>query len=518
VTLDEFRTWTRSGAFVAALGRYATARILVPRLESAGRPLPLAMAARFVSRGPVTIEDAAGRRRVLDLATLTRWTLALATEPFWVGRLLRDAGQTVSALERDGRRASRPLDLDAVPVYLRTDLSFGVKAGGSVGHIAGVLNALARRGPPPIFVSTDAVTTLDASVQTHMLTAPEAFWNFRELPTLPLNDAVSSAAEEAIGARPIAFVYQRYSLNSYAGLRLARARGVPFALEYNGSEIWMARHWGRPLKYASIADRIERLNLRAADLVVVVSQPMRDDVVERGADPARVLMNPNGVDADAYSPAVDGSIVRHRFGIDDKIVVGFIGTFGPWHGAEVLAESFALLLSDRPEWRSRVRLLLIGDGARMPATRAILQRGGVLDAVVCTGLIAQERGPEFLAACDLFVSPHVANPDGTPFFGSPTKLFEYMAMAKGIVASNLDQIGEVLEHGRTAWLVPPGDVRALADGVARLIDDQPLCAALGAAARRVALSRFTWDQHVARTVDRLRALSVPPMRAAAASE
>ena len=66
------------------------------------------------------------------------------------------------------------------------------------------------------------------------------------------------------------------------------------------------------------------------------------------------------------------------------------------------------------------------------------------------------------------------NPDGTPFFGSPTKLFEYMAMGKGIVASDLEQIGEVLEHGRTAWLVPPGDVDALADGLRRLIDDPAL--------------------------------------------
>ncbi len=55
-------------------------------------------------------------------------------------------------------------------------------------------------------------------------------------------------------------------------------------------------------------------------------------------------------------------------------------------------------------------------------------------------------------------------PDGSRFFGSPTKLFEYMAMGKGIVASRLDQLAEVLEHDQTAWLVTPGDVEELADG------------------------------------------------------
>ena len=51
-----------------------------------------------------------------------------------------------------------------------------------------------------------------------------------------------------------------------------------------------------------------------------------------------------------------------------------------------------------------------------------------------------------LAACDVLASPHMGNPDGTRFFGSPTKLFEYMAMGRAIVASDLEQIGEVLEH------------------------------------------------------------------------
>src|SRR5262249_24315015 len=152
-------------------------------------------------------------------------------------------------------------------------------------------------------------------------------------------------------------------------------------------------------------------------------------------------------------------------------VVGFIGTFGPWHGAAVLTDAFGRLLESRPDLRDRVRLLMIGDGVRMADVRAALARRGVASTCVLTGLVPQADGPRYLAACDILASPHVPNADGTPFFGSPTKLFEYMAMGKGIVASDLDQIGEILEHGRAALMVVPGDAGDLARGLAALIDD-----------------------------------------------
>ena len=120
---------------------------------------------------------------------------------------------------------------------------------------------------------------------------------------------------------------------------------------------------------------------------------------------------------------------------------------------------------------------------------------------------ADESINEHLAACDILVSPHVPNPDGSEFFGSPTKLFEYLAMGKGIVASNLAQIGEVLEHNKTALLVPPGDVDALALAIARLVEDATLRQCLGSEARRTAVERHTWREHTKRTIERLKATS-----------
>src|SRR4029077_16567837 len=217
----------------------------------------------------------------------------------------------------------------------------------------------------------------------------------------------------------------------------------------------------------------------------------------------RVLVNPNAVDPARYTPDLDGGVIRRRLGLEDRTVLGFISTFQPWHGAVVLARAFAALLERHAEYRHFVRLLMIGAGPELAEAKRVIDAARFAETVIFTGLVAQEEGPSYLAACDILVSPHVPNADGTPFFGSPTKLFEYMAMGRGIVASDLDQIGEVLDHGRTAWLVPPGEVDALADGLRRLIDDPELRGALGSAARREAVTRHTCREHTRRTIERL---------------
>jgi len=511
VGFDDFAGWVKSGKAVVCCLRYDDSRMLVHRLESAGRPLPLALALRWMTRGPVRMEDARGRSRIIDRATLARWLTQAASEPFKIDTLLRRVEHEVGALEHEyvgrpsqGGRAR--IDRSKSPLYLRSDLSFGVRAGGSVGHIAGVVNELENFGPPPILVTTDDIPMLGARVEQHLVAPSEAFWNFRELPSFVLNETLERETTRVLAGRVPSFVYQRYSVNNYTGLRISRTFGVPLVLEYNGSEIWMSRHWGRPLAHEKMSDRIERLNLRAADLVVVVSAAMKDEIVARGVSEDRVLVNPNGVEATRYSPAVDGSSVRAKYGLEDYVTVGFIGTFGPWHGAESLAHAYVKLRTSRPELAGNTRLVMIGDGATLGEVRRILTEAGAAESTVFTGLIPQETGPAYLAACDVLVSPHVPNADGTPFFGSPTKLFEYMAMGRGIVASKLDQIGEVLEHEKTALLVPPGDVDALAAGIARLVEDRTLRECLGIEARRIALERHTWREHVRRTIEQLERL------------
>jgi glycosyltransferase involved in cell wall biosynthesis len=487
--------------------RYRRAECWVYRPESLVKPLITAWLLRLLSRRTPQIVSDDGQVQRVHTLYLLAVTARYLRDRLAAPGLIRRIRAEVRAFEAFADPPPTRLDLSCTPVYLRTDLAFGLRSGGSVGHTAGVLNHLDDFCPTPLFLTPDRIPTVRDDLPTHLILPTAHFSDMGELRLLAFSDQVEQQGRAALDQRRIAFIYQRYSLNNLGGARLARHYGVPLVLEYNGSQIWALKHWqGSRLRYPDLAEATELLVLHAAALITVVSQPLRDQLVARGIAPEKILVNPNGVNIDQYRPDLDGSAVRARYGLHDRRVIGFIGTFGAWHGAEVLAEAFGRLIHAHPVYRDRVRLLMIGDGLKMPEVRKHLDHYGVADLTALTGIVPQDQGAEHLAAADILASPHVPNPDGTPFFGSPTKLFEYMAMGRGIVASDLDQIGEILEHDRTAWLVRPGDADDLAAGLKVLLDDPARSARLGAAAREQAVAEFTWRDHTARIIDALKAV------------
>jgi len=391
-------------------------------------------------------------------------------------------------------------------LFLRTDHWFSVKSGGSIAHLSGVICGLRAFGYETHVVSTDRFAGVKEDKQFYP--CRPVYGPGRNLPNLPeilYNNQLLNFIERHWSAWYPSFIYQRYSLANYTGVVCKEKYKVPFVCEYNGSFLWMSRYWDKHrLFHEKLMSRIEFLNLHAADIVVVVSQPLKDELASQGIDARKILVNPNGVDPDLYSPSIDGSGVRSQYNLDGRTVIGFIGTFGKWHGAEVLAKVFGRLLQEYPDYRNKVRLLMIGDGIMMPEVKARLKKLEVGESATLTGLIPQEEGPAHLAACDILVASHVPNRDATPFFGSPTKLFEYMAMGKGIVASDLDQIGEVLKHDYTAWLVKPGDIDSLMIGLKTLIDDEPRRVKLGKAAREEVVAKYTWKEHTHKIIEKLK--------------
>lgn len=441
--------------------------------------------------------------RSLTVPPVHEILMGLASNLVTMSRSLRSVRE-LEALPRDRSALLWPPRL-VKALYLRTDHWFGLTGGGSVAHTSGVINGLRENGADLSIVSTDRLLGVSDEDRFMLI---EPCYDDRAIvkgaAELAYNDVLIPALEPRISTDRPDFIYQRSSYMSYAGAALRLRHGIPFVCEFNGPLRWVGKNWDREFDVlGGLSERIETLTLKAADLVVVVSETVGDLAIERGISADKVLVNPNGVDTNKYRPDIDASTVRASLGLNGKIVLGFIGTFGQWHGADKLAAAYVSLRAKRPDLAPRIHLLMIGDGPTRGHAQSIVEEGGAGQAATFTGAVPQAQGPLYLAASDVFVSPHVPNPDGSRFFGSPTKLFEYMAMGRGIVASDLDQIGQVLAHDRTAWLVKPGSVSDLAAGLERLVDDKSLRDRLGAAARDEAVQRYTWRAHVTCILDAL---------------
>jgi glycosyltransferase involved in cell wall biosynthesis len=375
--------------------------------------------------------------------------------------------------------------------YLRSTPSAGSHAGGAATHINGFVNAATDLGAQVRVISNDCIAGLDPAKMT--LVDPEPLGSTRAAFDLRNNLIFSTGVLREIERSPVDLIYQRYGRFTWAGVAASVNTGIPLFLEYNGSEVWIGKHWDRS-GMIPLLERFERLNLDAAVRIFVVSEVERSNLLKAGVAEPKIVVNPNGVDVARFRPEVGGAEARRELGIGEReIVVGFVGTFGPWHGVLTLAEAITLLPVD-----AKVRFVLIGAGRFRDDVERIISNAGRTERVIFTGQVGHERVPALLDACDILLSPHVPLEDGSDFFGSPTKLFEYMAMGKAIVASRLGQIGDVLENDETALLVEPGNARQLAEAILQLTGSRELRERLGAAARQAAVERHTWQQNAQR--------------------
>jgi len=378
-------------------------------------------------------------------------------------------------------------------VYLRSTPGPGTQAGGAASHIKGVVEGLVDLGAHVELISNDRISGFDQNIS---VIDPVSSGTSRAIFDINNNLNFTQHLLPLLEQTAPDLIYQRYARFSWAGVVAAIKTNRPLFLEYNGSEVWVGKYWDRVGKL-DLLERYEQLNLKAATRIFVVSEVERRNLENRGVNSGKIIINPNAVDVSSFHPNVGGTEVRRKLGfIDNDVVVGFVGTFGPWHGVLVLAEAIKTFPTNLP-----IKFLLVGSGSLHAEVQQMLADETNAGRVIFTGPVGHNEVPALLDACDILVSPHVPLTDGSEFFGSPTKLFEYMAMGKGIVASRLGQIADVLEDASTALLVEPGDSDELALAIRRLAESGELRRRLGTNAREIAVHEHTWKHNAQRVLD-----------------
>lgn len=387
-------------------------------------------------------------------------------------------------------------------LFLRTDFFGPLNTGGSFSHIGGFLDGLQELGHT-VALTASAQTFPADKYKFYNIPYSSLFTNFPEIPSIAYNRILERTLPDIICAEKPDFIYQRHSEFIHSTTKIAHQTELPLILEANNSEWWWKRNWAH-LFFDKILRRSEETQFHNADAIMVVSEVLKQDLVRLfGLDEAKIHVNPNGVDIARFTDSIDSPAFYRSLTAElqdrwnGKTLCGFVGTFGEWHGVEVLARAVSHAVRENPA----LHFMLIGDGKLRGNVEKILADDGVSDSVTLLGTVKHDSVPSYLSLCEILLSPHTENTDGTTFFGSPTKLFEYMGMGKAIVASSVGQIRDIIHDGINGVLVEQRDERALAEVICRLAGDLEQSRKLGKAARLDAVNTYSWKHNAQRAVD-----------------
>jgi glycosyltransferase involved in cell wall biosynthesis len=242
--------------------------------------------------------------------------------------------------------------------------------------------------------------------------------------------------------------------------------------------------------------RLMAPNLRAADRVIAVSDHIAEQAAELGVDPRRVRVIRSGVDTLRFQPR-DRLAARNRLKVPvEARLVLFVGNLEPRKQVDVLLRAVASIR----ERVSTSRLLVVGSGesAGDQDQTAQLQRLtdelGLREVVHFTGRLGEDALLDAYAAADVFALPSSSEAQGIV-------ALEAMACGLTVVASRVGGLRGTIEDGRTGFLVPSGDVAAMADRLAAVLADASVREAVGDAARREVEAHFSWKRTVEQTLE-----------------
>ena len=309
--------------------------------------------------------------------------------------------------------------------------------------------------------------------------------------------------ETVVVKTDLRFVWQHHSLFFRMGEQCARQLGAPLVQFVEALQVWESRRWGvkRPGWSNVLQSRGELPQLRAADVVACVSTDVADAVRCLGIPESRIVVTPNVADPSRFFPG-DGTGARRSLGFaPDALVIGWIGSFRPFHGLEELVDAFSTLARDH----ARARLLLIGDGQQRARVEEMIGSLGMRERVRLTGELPYDEVPAMIRAMDVAVISSRSG-DLAKYHYSPLKLREYLGCGVPVLAPAVGEIARDFCTSAGVLTYPCGDRVAMVRELARLLLDPSLRTSMASHLRPRTSSNASLCVSIDTIIDRLRAL------------
>jgi glycosyltransferase involved in cell wall biosynthesis len=250
--------------------------------------------------------------------------------------------------------------------------------------------------------------------------------------------------------------------------------------------------------------KLEHAAIKHSRVTIVICPHLQETA--RGVVPdAHTVLIENAPGSGDAPTLGSGLRVRQSLGLDAATpMVLYTGTFEPYQGLDLLFAAASLVKRDNPH----VRFVLAGGKPNQVETARKQAAGAGATNVMFTGELPSDVIPSYLDAADVLVSPRST---GT---NTPLKIYQYLRAGRAIVATRLLTHTQVLSDDVAVLTAPTPE--EFAKGVLRAVNDSALSKRLGAAAKQLADTRYTYEAYLQRTRDVCAALgSLAPEQAAA---
>lgn len=284
------------------------------------------------------------------------------------------------------------------------------------------------------------------------------------------------------------------ALNGLAALRAGRRTGIPVvyeirafwedaAVDHGTSTEGGPRYRATRLLESYVAGRVNGLT--------TICNGLRDDLVGRGIDPAKITVIPNAVDVQRFEfDKPRDPELESRFQLAGKPVIGFIGSFYAYEGIVDLMRALPEVVRSIPD----LRVLLVGGGPCHDEVLQLRQQLKLDGQVICTGRIPHADVTNYYTLVDAFCYPRVSM--RLTDLVTPLKPLEAMAQGKIVIASDVGGHRELIEHGSTGILYPASDNHALAQAIVQTMTDRSEWPRLKSAGRKFVESERSWARSV----------------------
>ena len=380
--------------------------------------------------------------------------------------------------------------------YLCSDV--GIPVLGFMGcsvHVREMVNALAGLVSE---ISIFAPSKGEGNEFPHKIVDSKRFkkkWMGRDLRLILSNMNLYRTCRKQFKVHRPHFIYERYGLYGWAGVKLSKKFSIPLIVEIN---TLLTEEEKDRLHFPGLARIFETTILKRAEAICCPSKIMRTLLAERGITKEKIIVTPNGINFEKFNSQMDGEQIRKQYGLGKKVIIGFVGILKRLWGIYTILECAPQVFSKRND----LHFMVVGEGKEFQNVERLIKENGLTDRFTLTGGVSHSDIPKYIAAMHIGIAPYCYK---DPFHGSPMKIFEYMAMGKPVIASEQGQIKDIIKNGENGLLIEPDDSDGLAKAILELGRDKTKMSNMGMKARET-VENYTWEANARKVLATYRSL------------